>query len=62
MTEERKELILRLPDDIFQVIKKFKEKSGVSYTNFIYNAVVWYCASRGLIDLDYLRITKEKKK
>jgi len=56
-----KELALRLPDDIFEVIKKFKEVTGVSYTNFIYNAVVWFALSRGLIDLSYLRLNGKKK-
>ena len=59
MSENKKELILRLPEDIFKVIKKFKQVSGVSYTNFIYNAIVWYSLRQGLIDLDFLKVAKD---
>jgi len=65
MTEkdpDKKELVLRLPEDIFKVIKTYKEKSGVSYTNFIYNAIVWYCLRQGLIDLDFLKVSKDGRK
>ncbi len=58
---DRKELVLRLPEDIFEVIKVYKGKTGVSYTNFIYNAIVWYCVRQGLISLDYLKVSKERK-
>ena len=58
---EKKELILRLPDDMFTVIKRFKKKYGVSYTNFIYNAIVWYCASKGLISINYLEVLKKNE-
>ena len=51
----KKELVLRLPDKIFQIIKNFKDTSGVSYTNFIYNAILWYSISKGLISLEYLK-------
>ncbi|MCP4648575.1 MAG: hypothetical protein GY853_00660 [PVC group bacterium] len=57
-----KEILLRLPDHIHKIIKEFKDISGVSQTNFIYNAIVWYMATRGLISLDYLRCTKEEEK
>ena len=46
-----KELTLRLPDHIFKVIDEFKEASGVSYTNFIYNAIYWYCITKQLLPL-----------
>jgi hypothetical protein len=53
---DKKELILRLPDDVFEIIKTFKEQSGVSYTNFIYNAIIWYCVSKGLITLKDVKV------
>ncbi len=56
---DKKHIILRLPEDIFDVIKKYKEATGVSYTNFIYNAIVWYAISRGLISLEYLKGEKK---
>jgi len=55
---ERKELVLRLPEDIFEIIKKYKKVSGVSYTNIIYNAIVWWLVRQGLLTLDEIR---EKK-
>lgn len=59
---ERKDLILRLPEKIFAIIKLFKERTGISYTNFIYNAIVWFCISKGLLSLDYLKIASPEKK
>jgi len=61
MAENKKELMLRLPESIFKIIKNFKEKSGVSYTNFIYNAIVWYAVHKGLINLDYVRMKIENE-
>jgi len=61
MNDSKKEMKLRLPDDLFNRIKKFKEKSGVSYTNFIYNAIIWYMVSKGLMTLTDLRIIEERE-
>ena len=58
---DKKELVLRFPESIFRVIKKFKDISGVSYTNFIYNAVVWYMAMKGLISIEYITEVLDKK-
>lgn len=55
---DKKELVLRLPEHIFQVIKTHKEVSGVSYTNFIYNAVYWYMVCKKMISLPYSTDTK----
>lgn len=55
---ERKELILRLPEDIFEILKRYKETSGVSYTNIIYNAIVWWLVKQKLLTPKNIR---EKK-
>ena len=62
MSEDKKQLILRLPDDIFQRIKKYKDMSGVSYTNVIYNAIIWWLVMKGLMNLDDLKVSNPKKK
>ena len=49
---ERKELILRLPEDIFEILKRYKETSGVSYTNAIYNAIVWWLCMKKLLKIE----------
>jgi len=56
---KKKELVLRLPDKIFKRIKKFKDISGISYTNFILTAIVWYMFMKGLISLKYLQEEEE---
>ncbi len=60
-----KEILLRVPDELHDIIQEHKDISGVSKTNFIYNAIYWYMVSKGMISFDYLRCTKkeeEKKK
>ena len=52
---DKKELTLRLPEDLFSVLKDFKEVSGISYTNQIYTAIVWYYFQKGLLDLGWIR-------
>ena len=51
---EKKELTLRLPEDLFAVLKDFKIATGVSYTNQIYMAIVWYYFQKGLLDLGWI--------
>ena len=60
--DKKKELVLRFPEAIFKVIKDFKDISGVSYTNFIYNAVVWYLVMKGMISIDYHKKLREVNK
>ena len=52
---DKKELTLRLPDKIFKIIKEFKDISGIPYTAFILNAIVWYMVMKGLISLKCLQ-------
>lgn len=52
--EKKKELVLRLPDTIFKKIKVFKDISGIPYTAFIINAIVWYMITKGMISYKYL--------
>ena len=52
--DDKKELLLRLPEDLFSVMKDFKTASGVSYTNQIYTAIVWYYFKQGLLDLGWI--------
>ena len=52
--QKKKELVLRLPDKIFKRIKDFKDISGISYTAFILNAIVWYMVLKGMISYKYL--------
>lgn len=56
--QKKKELVLRLPDKIFKIIKEFKDISGIPYTSFILNAIIWYMFVRGLISLKSLRELK----
>jgi len=58
-SKPKKELVLRLPDKIFKIIKKFKDTSGIPYTHFILNAIIWYLFMKGLISLKYLREEEE---
>ena len=51
---DKKEMLLRLPEDIFAVMKDFKAVSGIGYTNQIYSAIVWYYFQKGLLDLGWL--------
>ncbi len=62
MSEDKKDIVLRLPEPIFAVIKKYKQATGVSYTNFIYNAIIWYLIKQGLLSLDLLKVSKNVKK
>ena len=59
---KKKELILRFPEVIFKKIKNYKDTSGVSYTNFIYNAVYWYMVMKGMIPIDYYNKLREVNK
>jgi len=55
MGKKKKGLLLNLPQDIFEVMREFKNISGVSYTNQLYNAITWWLASKGLLDLGYIK-------
>ena len=46
---EKKELVLRIPDKLFDILKIYKKASGVSYTNIIYNAIVWWLVKQKLL-------------
>ena len=50
----KKEMLLRLPEDLFSVMKDVKIVSGVSYTNQIYTAITWFYFQRGLLDLGWI--------
>ena len=52
---EKKELILRLPEDIDKILEAYKDASGMSKTNIIYNAIVWWLVKEGLLDLGYVK-------
>lgn len=53
--DKRKELILRLPEDIDKILEEYKTVSGMSKTNIIYNAIVWWLVKEGLIDIQYIK-------
>ena len=55
-------MLLRLPDELEMRIEEFKKKTGISKTNFVYNAVVWYMATKGLISLSYISCMREGDK
>ena len=57
----RKEMTLRLPYILYNVIMDFKKLSGVSATNFIYNAILWYCVSKNLVSLSEFNNVYRKK-
>jgi len=61
MIEDKKELVLRLPEGIFAKIKNYKKTSGVSYTNCIYHAIVWWLVMKGLMTLDELKGIKKEE-
>jgi len=52
---EKKGILLHLPQEIFEIMKLFKSVSGVNYTNQLYNAITWWLASKGLLDLGYIK-------
>ena len=54
-----KELLLRLTDEIHEIIQEHKDISGVSKTQFIYNAIYWYLVSRNMISFEYIRGEKK---
>ena len=56
-----KEILLRIPDELFGIIKEFKEKTGVAYTNFIYNSIVWYCVSKKLLSFRFINGYNKKE-
>lgn len=60
MSEEKKGILLHLPQDIFEIMKEFKLLSGVSYTNQMYNSITWWLIKQGLLDVEYI-INKTKK-
>ena len=53
--DDRKSILLNLPENIFEVMKDFKIASGMSYTNIMYNAITWWLTHKGLLDLSYIR-------
>ena len=57
---KRKEMTLRLPEDLFTVLKDFKKATSMSYTAQIINAIIWFYFSRGLLDLGWIK-TKNAK-
>jgi len=62
MSEERKGILLHLPQEIFEIMKDYKTLSGVSYNNQIYNSIVWWLVSRGLLSIEYITQNSNKKK
>ena len=56
---KRKGLLLNLPQNLFEIMKEYKKVSGMSYTNILYNSVVWWLIKKDLLDLSYI---KEKSK
>ena len=57
--EEKKGILLHLPQNIFEIMKAFKISSGVSYTNQMYNSIIWWLVKQGLLDRNCI-INKNK--
>lgn len=53
--DDRKGILLNLPEKIFEIMKDYKLASGMSYTNIMYNSIVWWLTHKGLLDLSYIR-------
>lgn len=56
----RKSLLLNLPEDLFEIMKEYKIVSGMSYTNILYNSLVWWLAKKGLLDLSYIKLKSKE--
>lgn len=61
-TEDRKDLHLRFPQNIWDAIKKYAKESGCSYTNVIYTAVFFFLYTRNLITFEKTPIKFEEKR
>ena len=57
---KRKGLLLNLPEDLFEIMKEYKIVSGMSYTNILYNSLVWWLSKKGLLDLSYIKLKSKE--
>lgn len=57
---EKKTLNLHIPRTMFDVMKRVKDISGISYTNFIYSSLLWYMISNKLISLKDSKIIEDE--
>ena len=55
MNDNKKEIILRLPKNIYEILLRYKNQSGVSITNQIYEALFRQLVGRNLINLADIR-------
>lgn len=55
LKKDRHGILLKLPKNIYDILNEYKEKSGVNINNIIYNAIFWWCVSKGLVDLNQIR-------
>jgi len=55
MSEEKYNILLKLPKNIHDILLKYKKESGVNVNNQIYNAIFWWLVSKGLINLKEIR-------
>ena len=58
--KRRKGLLLNLPEDLFEIMKEYKLVSGMSYTNILYNSLVWWLAKKDLLDLSYIKLKSKE--
>jgi len=54
--------MVRLTDKLDTIMKQFKEKFGLTYAAQVYNALVWYFVSKGVLTLEDLRVFKTGKR
>ena len=52
MTEDKHEFLLRLPETTFQILKKYKDVTGISITGSIHEAIISWCFLKKLISLE----------
>ena len=59
MTEDKHEFLLRLPETTFQILKKYKDVTGISMTGSIHEAIISWCFLKKLISLEEINGNKK---
>ncbi len=60
--KEKKGLLLRLPEPIYKILKRYKQVTGTNITSTIQQAIVSWCFIKGLITLEDIKNGNEKEK
>lgn len=55
MTEEKHELLLRISEKTYNILKNYKEITGLSITSQINEAIISWCFLKKLINIEEIR-------